>query len=37
MSVGPLTGLQVTAPLSPPQHSALLVHRLFKILHPRPG
>ena len=37
MSVGPLTGLQLTAPLSPPQHSAELVQRLLRILHPRPG
>jgi hypothetical protein len=37
MSVGPVTGLQVTAPLSLPQHSAELVQRLFKILQPRPG
>jgi hypothetical protein len=37
MSVGPLTGLQVTAPVSPPQHSTELVQRLFRILQPRPG
>jgi hypothetical protein len=37
MSVGPLTGLQLTSPLAPPQHSAELVQRLFKILQPRPG
>jgi len=37
MSVGPVTGLQVTAPVSPPQHSPLLVQRLFRILQPRPG
>jgi len=29
--------LQLTAPLSLPQHSAELVQRLFKILQPRPG
>jgi hypothetical protein len=37
MSVGPVTGLQLTSPLAPPQHSAELVQRLFKILQPRPG
>jgi hypothetical protein len=34
---GPLAGLQVTAPVSPPQHSAEVVHRLSRILHPKPG
>jgi hypothetical protein len=37
MSVGPVTGLQLTAPESPPQHSADVVHRLFRILQPSPG
>lgn len=37
MSVGPVTGLQLTAPVSAPQHSAALVQRLFRILQPRPG
>jgi len=37
MSVGPVTGLHVTSPVAPPQHSAELVHRLFKILQPSPG
>ena len=37
MSVGPVTGLHVTSPVAPPQHSAELVHRLFRILQPRPG
>jgi hypothetical protein len=37
MSVGPVTGLQVTSPVAPPQHSAELVQRLFRILQPRPG
>jgi len=37
MSVGPVTGLQLTSPVAPPQHSAALVHRLFKILQPSPG
>jgi hypothetical protein len=35
--VGPVAGTQVTTPVSPPQQSAELVHRLFKILQPRPG
>jgi hypothetical protein len=37
ISVGPVTGLHVTSPVVPPQHSAELVQRLFRILHPRPG
>jgi hypothetical protein len=37
MSVGPVTGLQVTSPVVPPQHSAELVQRLFRILQPSPG
>jgi hypothetical protein len=37
MSVGPVTGLQLTSPLAPPQHSAELVQRLFRILQPSPG
>jgi hypothetical protein len=37
MSVGPVTGLQVTSPVAPPQHSAAVVQRLFRILQPSPG
>jgi len=37
MSVGPEAGLQETSPVSPPQHSAEVVQRLFRILQPRPG
>jgi len=37
MSVGPVTGLQLTSPVAPPQHSAELVQRLFRILQPSPG
>jgi hypothetical protein len=33
----PVAGLHVTAPVSPPQHSLLLVQRLFRILQPSPG
>jgi hypothetical protein len=35
--VGPVAGTHVTPPVSPPQQSAELVQRLFRILQPRPG
>jgi len=35
--LGPVAGRQMTAPVSPPQHSAAVVHRLLRILQPRPG
>jgi hypothetical protein len=37
MPSGPVAGLHVTSPVSPPQHSDELVQRLFRILQPRPG